>query len=557
MGPFRGRTLPGLVNVAGAIAVLVVVASLALRAAQSTTPAVAEFAPQAQQIRQAPQEQALAGRSSTPGPGLQGGPATPSPSPSSATVPNGARLLSCVGDPPRQIEDAQSPPCVPFWQGQNGGATSRGVNATGIRVAVPCGSTATTGDSRGYVYNGFPDFVKFFNRRFELYGRQVQPVCEAFPNSGDAATQRSAADQVAADAEFASVGSPNSDAATDYYDELAKDRVVVAVDGWASLTEPWLAARDPYTWQYEMANDQEFGNLGEWACRWLVGRPAKYAGDPTLQARTRSFAIVFTQGNSGDPASAQPLKTQLASCGAGQLAADIEYPGADATQDAQSAAIELASSHATTVFCLPEYMEDCVSVRQAATRERFFPEWILTSYGYSDHNAPLELYQDDRTQLAHTFGVTFEPRQIRPAEQPWWSALSEVDPTQANDHTAEMDWEESLQYRNFLLLMSGIQLAGPRLTPSALAAGLQRAVFPNPTTAAEEGAVGFAGGRHSMTVDAAVWWWSNTAQSPYSDEQAGSICYVDGGARHPDGRWPAPSAAEEQQLFGAACDSGA
>src|SRR5439155_17384244 len=72
-----------------------------------------------------------------------------------------ARVRRCVGDPPRQIEDPQSPPCVPYWQGDNGGATSKGVTADEIRIAVP---KMTDTDAQ---------FAAFFNSRFEFYGRKL------------------------------------------------------------------------------------------------------------------------------------------------------------------------------------------------------------------------------------------------------------------------------------------------------------------------------------------------------------------------------------------------
>ena len=39
-----------------------------------------------------------------------------------------------------------------------------------------------------------------------------------------------------------------------------------------------------------------------------------------------------------------------------------------------------------------------------------------------------------------------------------------------------------------------------------------------------------------MTEDVAEYWWSNTARGPYGDD-AGTICYVDGGRRFSFGGW--------------------
>jgi hypothetical protein len=98
-------------------------------------------------------------------------------------------------------------------------------------------------------------------------------------------------------------------------------------------------------------------------------------------------------------------------------------------------------------------------------------------------------------------------------------------------------------------------MAGPRLSPGAFQIGLQHASFPNPDTPIYAGHVGFFGGSHAMTVDAAEWWYDASAPSPYAQEGdgAGAMCYVNHGARHGITDWD-PQAPDE--LFGPSCDSG-
>jgi len=103
-------------------------------------------------------------------------------------------------------------------------------------------------------------------------------------------------------------------------------------------------------------------------------------------------------------------------------------------------------------------------------------------------------------------------------------------------------------------LASGIQTAGPNLNAQTFAQGLQRAQFPNPDTGIKAGHVGFNAGNHSMTIDAAEWYWSATNPGPYPDEQSGgTYCYVDHGARHSLTN-PFPPG---DPLFNGACDTGA
>src|SRR4051812_32924222 len=46
------------------------------------------------------------------------------------------RTKHCVGTPPRQTDDPLAPPCVAYFTGDNGGATTRGVTAQEVRVLV-------------------------------------------------------------------------------------------------------------------------------------------------------------------------------------------------------------------------------------------------------------------------------------------------------------------------------------------------------------------------------------------------------------------------------------
>src|SRR5438270_4484283 len=133
--PVRG---PGVVFTAIAVAATLTLGVVALDASQSSPPAVAEFAPAAlNQVKNAPSQLGSQGEPSTsPTPSVTPSHrSTPSPTPTaSVDVP---LTRPCVGDPPRQIEDPQAPPCVNYWKGDNGGATSYGVTRDEIRIAVP------------------------------------------------------------------------------------------------------------------------------------------------------------------------------------------------------------------------------------------------------------------------------------------------------------------------------------------------------------------------------------------------------------------------------------
>src|SRR5581483_8863975 len=132
----------------------------------------------------------------------------------------------CVGTPPRQTEDPASPPCVPFFEGDNFGSTYAGVTASTVNVLVYVDG-GTYGSSAGdpgentpangtYVdidkprlpacSTGVTDteptqcdevnvrvlkgFAKYFNDRYQTYGRHVH-YWAYFSDSDTAALRRS------------------------------------------------------------------------------------------------------------------------------------------------------------------------------------------------------------------------------------------------------------------------------------------------------------------------------------------------------------------------------
>ena len=535
--PALGHKIPGFVNILGALLLLVVIATLALRDQSATPPSIAEFAPQAQQIKSAPSEQTSKFGNGANGAGNGAFVPSPSPSPPPPGVPQGAVISSCVGDPPRQIEDPQSPPCVPYWVGHNGGATSKGVSANQITVVTT--QTCKCDDMR--------QMVTFLNKRFELYGRQI--VLQYDSDQGTSpAQQRATADSESQNIQPFAATNSNDGGGIDYADQLAHDGVISTFVR-PYLPESYLSAHRPYIWSYPMAFDTLERTYATWICDRLKGGNAVHAG-AALAGKPRVYGLVFTTEAVDIPISPQLLKDSLASCGV-QLAvvATPQNQTAGTGQGtANDAAVvtQLSSAHVTTVICLCEH-SDLQAMGQAADQQIYFPEWVTTTYILNDQNVAEIKQGPPPDQLAHLFGLTVLPMQRLFQDHP--STWADPSTPYASDLIEDV---RDYEYHNLLLIASGIQMAGPNLTPTNFEAGLQKAAFPNPDTGIHAGHVGFGGGSHAMTVDAAEFWWSNTEHGPYADEGAGTFCYVDHGARHSlADPWPAGD-----PFFTGACDSG-
>jgi hypothetical protein len=542
-GAASPRRLPGYVNMAAAAVVLAVVVVIALHAQSATQPAVAEFAPQAQQIRQAPPEQtAIVGQK--PGAAIAP-PGSPSPQVSPSEPPSGAILLPCVGDPPRQIEDPQSPPCVPYWQGANGGATARGVSGTAIRVAWVNQVQGTSSLYQPY----FQAIATFFNRRFELYQRALvlSPPYQ-YPDDISPPAQRALADQVAADGNFGATEFPNQGGYV-YHKELATKRVESVFGFEGNTPEPDLAASDPYLWSYEMASDNMLRSVASWYCAELAGKAPSHAGAVGVDlTKPRRLGVIWDPAGPEEQPPPQSFFDQLSSC----QGSKVNYIN-DTAENDSGTMVNLIGDHDSSVMCLCRYIY-WDGLTYYATDDGYQPEWLLNSYGGGDTFETFKFSPPDPQQVRHVFGLSYQPKQVGLANNPIWWAIHEGDPSLTPPASSGI-YLITHFYRSMLILAAGVQMAGPDLTGQTFARHLQETVFPNPDTPIYAGHVSFLGSSHAFTTDTTQWWYDPTASSPFSAEgdSAGAMCYVEHGLRHDPYLWRGAI----DRFFQGGCDSGA
>ncbi len=528
----QSKTVPLIYGGISAV-LLLVIAALALVFVPPSPPSVAEFAPQAQEAL----EQALEQQSSQFGSGTGGACAlgqicddetSSQLSPTKRTVIEKGRVRRCVGDPPRQIEDPQSPPCVAFWAGENGGATWKGVTRDEIRVA--------------YFNDGQPyDLLfNFFNRRFEFYGRKIRPVpipaSQSRPLKPE--EQRAMAQRVAQEEKaFASVGYFRGESQF-YFRELARLGVMAIQDLTLYETSSELRQFSPYWWTYRPPLDQVLHSDVEFACNSLVGKRAEYAGAPT-NAMTRSFAV-GVDGDGSNP-DYRPLVDGLRRCGAPVRVIDLPRSvfGLSTGGQFKTIAADMQSSGITSVFCVCEEFQ-WFNLGFDADQIGYQPEWISTGMSeISDYfNSP-----GAGASKNSWFGLGTDAKDQALPNLPVYWALKESDPAWSGDPTRIGKW-----YGAMLLFASGIQQAGPNLTPQTFAKGLADTNFSNPSSGAApfwQARVGFGAADHSMVDDLHMFWYSPEAsrEQSKSNDPPGTVCYVNRGERWSVGNWPKGSAA--------------
>jgi hypothetical protein len=578
-----------------ALLLLLVIVPLALRANPSPPPQIAEFNPSEQQIKEAPPDQSTAfglggpgGGSGGAGSGLGGdqGGLTPSqlmelarlarlsgsPSPLDAS-----RVRHCVGNPPRQTEDPQSPPCVPyFFEGDNGGATAKGVTKDQIIVA--------TGGDWGPNDVEMIALEKYFNSRYEFYGRKIKLVrftpgatggCSwprCYTDGPDPIIDKGDAVKVAQQLNaFANVYYAGRQGKKKYfYDELARQHVIGIDADALTSTEADFTANQPYQWNYYPAWDTNEANMAGWACNRLNNRPASFTQAP-LSGQTRKFGLLVAKFGDNSIPDISVFKAGLAACGVSELDKNLVVDevdiGATAADFQNSVArMQHPSSNpldpsVTTIFCFCEGGVESASGFYhiwiaAATNAAYFPEYIVDHLYGQDREIfllfvppcdPAAGFACSPQNRNHMFGILPDQKWVDKPNLPCYYAPREADTSVVSDcgsmNSAGIGQHGTSGYHALLLLASGIQAAGKILTPQTFQDGLARTVFPNPDCGGPplyQSCVGFGSGRHAMVNDYVEVWASS--QDVGNDQGVNATyCYGSGGnlgPRYRLGTWP-------------------
>ena len=387
------------------------------------------------------------------------------------------------------IPSVYAPPCVPVWKGDkpwknqggkvvvtNGGATAPGVTADTITVAYyqpsPQDISATLQafgvlDEPAVARQGVKDLIDAANGMFELYGRKV--VFKPFQASGDGkspATARADARKVALDmGAFASIGGPTQTSA--YQDELARHQVLCIACGY-STPDSAYQKNAPYAWGQLASPDQLLYGVFDFGTKNLFNRPASLAGDPKMRTKKRVFGIVHYEQ---DPPVFGKLQAEATKKyeAQGYKAKDVLTYLLDLNtlpKQAQAIVGRLKADGVTSVVFLgdplmPKYLTE------QATKQNYFPEWIVTGTVFTDTTAAGRLY--DQKQWAHAFGASSLPALTKPElSEPWrlYKWWYGKDPKAKK--TLPLMGPVVTQ------LFLGIDLAGPNLSAKTFAGGLFR-----------------------------------------------------------------------------------
>jgi hypothetical protein len=469
----------------------------------------------------------------------------------------------CVGNPPRQTEDPLAPPCVPFFNGDNGGATYQGVTADEVRLLVyidgginyingstPGDNVAPSGvyydlfqppkegETEHLIVRGFRGWQRYFNERFQTYNRRVHFFVYFSDGSGDRTPEARRADaadnfqQVKPFAVLSFATEGNEDA---YLQQMAR-KAVLNFGSFALKPQSFYQQFPKLIWSYLPSVEQQAEQYVSYICTKVVGKESVLAG-ADLNHRPRKIGMVFTtdKKQAGLRLMADTVKRRVAECG-GSIEAEAPFPECCLAQDngdtgtyGQEEMADFKTKGITTILW-PGGING--NMGKSAAAIQYYPEWVVLGDGTMEASRPTNLSQNSPSFDGHAVVVT--PQTYQPAfeQQRCYQAYKEADTTLADtDLTYVCEF-----YRNLFQIFTGIQVAGPRLGPTSIDKGFH-AIPAVESTDVQTPACFYKPGDYTCVKDAIHEIW-RAGQNPPGNNQPGCWASIENAKRYLPGRWP-------------------
>lgn len=378
-----------------------------------------------------------------------------------------------------KIVSVRAAPCVPVFDGDNGGATHRGVSREAIRVVVYMGgaqgdlNTALAGlglqDPPEAVVETIRRYFEVFSSVYETYGRRFEVV--SFVGSGaadDSVASRADAVEIAEDVgAFAVIGGPALDRGA-FASELAA-REVLCIGCGVALPDTFIRRHEPYIWGPNPTPEQFLFTLSRWMDRLMErDRRAAYAGSQELRQSERRFGVVHFEQ---DPPVFSETASDVLEMFSRKVDVVIPYLLDLPTlpEKATEIVARLKAEGVTSVIFMGDPLMPA-QLMAAATRMEYFPEWIFTGTALTDTNVFGRGW--DPRQMRHAFGLSNLAVPLASEEQSeawrlyeWFFGEGSAPPAR-NQYPIHLNGPA--------LISLGVHMAGPDLTPQTFARGLFR-----------------------------------------------------------------------------------
>ena len=467
----------------------------------------------------------------------------------------------------RQIpESSYAVPCQNKYDGANGGATFRGVTdkeITIVRRKFPDSPNSKAVDEvnqrAGYASSDVTEavrktFIEHFNKSYELYGRQVKYVVYESKN-GDSTEEAQSKGKEGACLDAEDVKALNAFAVmggSSPFSECAAERGIPVFTAAAYFPETFFRKYHPFLWNTVMECERISYQVAEYIGKRLLNKPAKWAGDPVLQKKTRYFATYVPDNDAYQSCVAITKRELKGKYGVTDTGPQYNYQ-LDISRfpdQAAQASVQFSAAGVTTVILACDYISTTV-LTAAAEQQGWRPEWLQIGTALNDADNSARLFHQGQVN-GHLFG----PSQLGSTKK-LIGPESEAGRVYKAATGKTIPEGTSGDYFTLTLMFNLLQAAGPNLTPASMGAGAKSIPpggapdYPLGYWSLADGPDGTPGAGDHTTIDDSreIYWVSKdcgttctgTSSDPYyngADGKAGTYKETYDGKRFRNGEWP-------------------
>ena len=468
----------------------------------------------------------------------------------------------CVGSPPRQTEDPLSPPCVGFFQGDNGGATYQGVARDEVRVIIMVTGYSSTGSYKGNETTPVRKYYdlaepakdddhsstrylrawqKYFNERYQTYGRFVHFWAYYIPTLSSPEERRAdAADNYNRIKPFAvlwPLGTPNNIPA---YTEVMSSKGVLNFTGNFGARAEAFRRYPGLNWGFLPSLEEHAKSFSAYICEKVAPNPVEFSGNAGEGGQPRKYGLIYSA------AAATPfakdfvnlVKPRIQECGV-VFAEERTHPFHGAAYDGRTTGDYAAEAMAafreagiTTILWLFGYE---TNFSRSAAAINYRPEWIIAGdslFAEGNWNGQ----DQEQSVWDHAIVVSLMTKLgpmglSAPCKESYITADPQI-PRETLDLALACHYYDELRQ-----LFTGIQVAGARLNPQTMDKGYHAI----PAILSKDPSVPacfYDPGDYTCVKDGTVLWYDSTFQDENSLNAPGCWRLLDGGRRYTPGHWP-------------------
>jgi len=442
------------------------------------------------------------------------------------------------------------PQCIPLFTGDNGAATYPGVTADTITLAFYHGQAdpAVTAALTAAGVSDTPEqdmrvedtLAHYESTHIETYGREIKIVhVQASGDAGNETAQRADGVKIVEEIHaFACLDCPRYAAE----EVIARGHPVI---GTFETTNYFVERVRGFYFGANPSLEEHSIHIAEnWGKR-LMGRKAKFAGDPLIQAQERKLGIMWIDGGYGRVDEGAKLANdfflqELAKYGAAPVAnVFYNFDYGKAGEQAANMISKMRAGGATTLTFVGDPLYP-VFITHEASRQNYYPEWYISGSALTDITFFGRTY--DQTQWSHAFGQS--------ALWVFWNDNRTSDGYREYHHVCEgfnkpadcEDRDEGVNINTvratIALSALGIHGAGPNLNPQTFEQGMY--AFPEVGGWPSTSHLFFTREKPWALQDRTEIFWDPTGYGPdeINKQGPGIMLKANGGKRYLPGEWP-------------------